>query len=370
MNRNNWYKIQNAEEVATPALLVYPERITHNIKRMIDIAGDVSRLRPHIKTYKNAQIVKMQQAYGIQKFKCATIAEAELLGQCEAQDVLIAMQLVGQNVQRYFELVKTYTTTKFSMLVDDLEHAKHLASIGHQNTIKVALWMDINVGMNRTGIAPQKQAKELYKFLSESESIQAMGFHVYDGHLRNPDFGQRKKQCDEGFQAVVRLRDELINDGVEVETIIAGGSPSFPIHALRSEVELSPGTVLLWDAGYGKLFPEIGMLPAAVLISRVISKPAEGTITSDLGHKSLASEMNFPRIQLLNAKNLEQISQSEEHFVFKTNDWSSYKIGDLIYSIPMHICPTVAKYQYLQVVESAQVVGRWKVGARGQKISI
>ncbi|WP_417362371.1 D-TA family PLP-dependent enzyme [Galbibacter sp.] len=370
MKEKNWYEIQNADAIATPALLVYPDRITHNIKRMIAIAGDISRLRPHIKTYKNAEIVSMQQAYGIQKFKCATIAEAELLGQCKAEDVLVAMQLVGQNVQRYFELVKTYTDTKYSMLVDDLEHARHLADITHQNGLKVALWMDINVGMDRTGIIPQEQAKELYQFLVEDMSIQAKGFHVYDGHLTGSDFEERKKQCNACFESVIQLRDELKAEGITVDTIIAGGSPSFPIHALRDEVELSPGTVLLWDAGYGKRFPEMEMLPAAVLFSRIISKPAQGTLTSDLGHKSIAPEMNFPRIELLNADNLKQISQSEEHFVFHTDDWGSYKVGDLIYSLPIHICPTVAKYQHLQVVKSAHVIGRWKVSARGQKISI
>jgi len=370
MEEKNWYEIQNADAIATPALLVYPDRITHNIKRMIAIAGDVSRLRPHIKTYKTAEIISMQQAYGIQKFKCATIAEAELLGQCKAEDVLVAMQLVGQNVHRYFELVKTYTDTKFSMIVDDLEHAQYLSSVGRQNGVNVLLWMDINVGMNRTGIVPNEKAEELYKFLCEDEFIQAMGFHVYDGHLTGSDFEQRKMQCDASFETVLQLRDALKEDGVNVDTIIAGGSPSFPIHALRDAVELSPGTVLLWDAGYGRRFPEIGMQPAAVLLTRLISKPFQGIVTSDLGHKSIAPEMNFPRIALLNADNLEQISQSEEHFVFNTDHWDSYKVGDLIYALPIHICPTVAKYQHLQVVKSAQVVGRWKVGARGQKISI
>src|SRR5690606_9264611 len=361
----NWYEIQNDHEIATPALLVYPDRITYNIKRMIEIAGDVNRLRPHVKTYKNAEIIRMQQAYGIHKFKCATIAEAELLAQCMAEDVLIAMQLVGQNVTRFYELVKTYPETRFSTLVDDLGHAKLLSDISCQNGLITPMWLDINVGMNRTGIIPDKSAQELYKYLSVNKHIQAMGFHVYDGHLRDSDFEQRKNQCYASCRSVLQLKEDLSAEGINVDTIIAGGSPNFPIHALRKDVELSSGTVLLWDAGYGKRAPEMDMQVAAVLISRVLSKPVEGIITSDLGHKSIAPEMNFPRIELLNAKDLEQVSQSEEHFVFKTNQCESYKIGDLIYGIPMHICPTVAKYQYLQVVKSAKVVGRWKVGARG-----
>src|SRR6187549_3602586 len=76
--RDRWYEIVNVEEVDSPALLVYPNRAEENIRRMIAVAGDVRRLRPHMKTHKLPEIIRMQLTYGITKFKCATIAEAEM----------------------------------------------------------------------------------------------------------------------------------------------------------------------------------------------------------------------------------------------------------------------------------------------------
>ena len=75
--------------------MVYPDRIEKNIQLMVEMTGTPEQLRPHIKTHKTKEIIEMQMAYEIHKFKCATIAEAELLGQCGAKDILVAIQPVG-----------------------------------------------------------------------------------------------------------------------------------------------------------------------------------------------------------------------------------------------------------------------------------
>ena len=95
-------------EIPSPALLFYPGRIQRNIDRMIAIARDVGRLRPHIKTHKSAEIIRMQMNSGIQKFKSATLAEAELLGKEKANNVLLAMQPVGPEIRQYLKTV-SYT---------------------------------------------------------------------------------------------------------------------------------------------------------------------------------------------------------------------------------------------------------------------
>ena len=80
----SWYAITNVAEVATPAVVVYPARVDENLRRMIARAGGVARLRPHVKTHKMPDVVRRKLALGITKFKCATIAEAEMLAQCRA----------------------------------------------------------------------------------------------------------------------------------------------------------------------------------------------------------------------------------------------------------------------------------------------
>ncbi|WP_396633182.1 D-TA family PLP-dependent enzyme [Maribacter sp. R86514] len=370
MANENWYSIDKTDGVISPSLLVYPDRIQHNIDLMISMTGNVNRLRPHVKTYKNANIINMQMAKGIQKFKCATIAEAELLGDCNAVDVLLAMQPVGANAQRFIELIKRYPNTKFSTLVDNSKTLFILSELAAYNNIKIPLWIDINNGMNRTGIIPDHDALELFTQLHKNEFLIAEGLHVYDGHLRNSDPAIREQDCNTAFEAVIDLKKNIENKKIPSPKIVAGGSPTFPFHCKRKDVDASPGTTLLWDSGYGNQFPEMGFLPAAVLFTRIISKPTTGILCFDLGHKSVAPEMPFPRIEFLDLKHSEQISQSEEHLVVEYDDLTIPKVGDAHYAIPRHICPTVAKYDTLTVIKENTVIDYWPVTARTQKSTI
>src|SRR5690349_9486235 len=108
--------LNKPDTIDSPALLLFPELIEHNIKTAIEMAGSVDRLRPHIKTSKSPEAIKVMQEYGIYKFKCATISEAEMLGMENAKDVLLAYQPIGPKLKRFIELFKRYPNTKYSCL--------------------------------------------------------------------------------------------------------------------------------------------------------------------------------------------------------------------------------------------------------------
>lgn len=366
----NWYEVKGVEQINTPCLLVFPERIEHNIGEMIRIAGSPSKLRPHVKTYKMAEVIQMQLEHGIDKFKCATIAEAELLANTGARDILLAMQPVGPNISRLFDLVSEFPDLDFSCLVDNSKSLDEIAKAAQNRNLGLGVFIDINNGMNRTGIAPGPEVVKLFMAIKNTPTLHARGFHVYDGHLRIPDLEERKSACAEALQPILGLRKELEDSGIEVESIVVGGSPTFPAHAHRDDIVLSPGTVLLWDAGYGTKFPDMNFQHAAVLLTRLISKPKKDQFCLDLGHKALASEMPFPRVKFLNTMDFEQMGQSEEHFVVSVNHPAHYEIGDMFYAVPMHICPTVAKYPQVHTVVDHKMTGKWKVAARDHKISL
>ena len=369
MKTMDWYEVEDVEQLNTPCLLVFPERIEHNIQEMLRIAGGPERLRPHVKTYKMAEVIQMQRKHGIESFKCATIAEAELLANTGAKDILLAMQPVGPNISRLFDLVSHHPDLQFSCLVDNSKSVTEIASAAQKRNLSLGVYIDINNGMHRTGIVPGPEVIELFTTIANTPLLHAKGFHVYDGHLRIPDFEERKTACESALQPVLDVKGKLENRGHQVQSIIVGGSPTFPAHAHRSDVVLSPGTVLLWDAGYGNKFPDMNFQYAAVLVTRLISKPKKDQFCLDLGHKALASEMDFPRVEFINTGDFEQIGQSEEHFVVSVKHRERYEIGDVFYAVPMHICPTVAKYPEVQVMRHGKVVDRWTVAARDHKIT-
>ena len=111
-------------------------------------------------------------------------------------------------------------------------------------------------------------------------------------------------------------------------------------------------------------------LLAAVLFTRIISKPANDLICIDLGHKAVASEMPQPRIKLIEVDNYEIMSHNEEHMVIRTNEGKRMKIGDVLYGIPYHICPTVDRYDKVSVVRNGMVVEQWNVEARTREITV
>jgi D-serine deaminase-like pyridoxal phosphate-dependent protein len=224
--------------------------------------------------------------------------------------------------------------------------------------------------MNRTGIVPGPEALALYQELAHLPGVTPVGLHAYDGHLHDEDFAVRKEKCDAAFQHVQALAQAILDSGLPAPVIVAGGSPTYAIHAARVGVECSPGTFIFWDWGYQQHLPEQSFDYAALLVTRVISIIDGERLCLDLGHKSVAAENPQPRVHFLNVPEATPVSQSEEHLVVKVADTSLYPLGTVFYCVPYHICPTVALYERVGVVENNTCIAQWKVIARDRKIMI
>jgi D-serine deaminase-like pyridoxal phosphate-dependent protein len=349
--------------------LLYSERIDENLRRMVEIVGDPKRLRPHVKTHKLPQIVARQVALGVTRAKCATIAEAEMSAAAGATDVLLAQQPVGPNVARLLALQRAFPQAAFSTLVDD---AGALAELGRQAQAAgttVEVFIDLDIGMHRTGIGPGA-AVELYRAICSTPGIRPGGLHAYDGHLHQHDATERAAACEASYAPVEKLRAELLAAGLPVPRIIAGGTPTFPMHARRGTIECSPGTTVLHDAGYGTKVPDLPFTPAAILLTRVISHPAENRLCVDLGHKSVAAEMPHPRAIFPALPEAQAVVHSEEHLVLETPRAKEFPVGTALYAIPWHICPTVNLHSEAWLVKDNRAVERWPIVGRQRRITI
>jgi D-serine deaminase-like pyridoxal phosphate-dependent protein len=151
---------------------------------------------------------------------------------------------------------------------------------------------------------------------------------------------------------------------------VAGGTPTFPVHALRNGVEKSPGTLILWDYGSNSSYKDLDFLYAAVILTRIISKPGKDLICLDLGHKAVASEMEQPRIMIFGLDNFRIVGHNEEHMVISTPEASRFRVGEVLYGIPKHICPTVDRYDYAVEVKGQLASLQWYIEARKRKITI
>jgi D-serine deaminase-like pyridoxal phosphate-dependent protein len=371
---NPHYVIRDTSAVFTPALVFYTDLIRQNIARAVEIAGGPVRLRPHVKTHKTREIARMELDAGILKHKCATLAEAEMLAQVGAPDVLLAYNMVGPNCGRLARLIRKYPGCRFSVLADHPAGAKQLSDALAAAETTVDVLIDLDVGQHRTGIAPGPAAAELYESFARLPGLRPGGFHAYDGHTHQESFNERQAAGLSGLEPVLALRQAVEKKGLPVPRLVAGGTPTFTTYARLDlpGLECAPGTCFLHDDGYGSRFADLaGFRPAALLLTRVISRPTPTRITLDLGYKAVASDPPAgKRCVLLNVPDYQPMLQNEEHFVVETPAAERFAPGDEVYAVPTHICPTCAMHQRAYVVEDGRVTGTWDIVARDRVLTV
>lgn len=367
------YEITNAENLHSPSLVIFHDLLVANLEEMIRIAGGPEKLCPHCKTHKTREIVQMQIELGINYHKCATIAEAEMLGEVGVAEVLIAYQMVGPNLNRLRQLVDKFSQTRFAVLVDNPESADQLEAALAGCDKKVGVLVDLDSGMHRTGIALGPQAIELCEMLLSLENVELDGLHFYDGHNRQADATERKIAVDTGWNQLLKFRDQLLLSGLPVKKIVAAGSGSFQILAAKSEPNLflSPGTTTFWDADLYERFPEMNFRPALGILTRVISCNRGGFLTLDVGHKSCAADQPAgKRLWFPTIPDAEELRHTEEHLVIKTANEGKLKLGDVVVAIPRHACPASAVHQFADLVKNKCGVQRWEIAARNRMLTI
>lgn len=366
-----WPAVGDIDTVATPALLVDADRVAANIRHMLaTVAGDPTRLRPHVKTHKMSAVVQLYCDAGIEQFKAATIAEAEMVARAGGADCLLAHQPTGRKIAQLAELVDTFPATKFSAIVDNPATVQALSNsfINHERPLE--LLIDVDCGMHRTGVPFGERLHAVRQQIVDLPSVSYAGLHVYDGHLHQPSLEARTAQVDAIDQAI---QQDL--HSFDSANVVVGGSPTFPIWAARmpesnagTHWQCSPGTMVFWDTGYASLFADMQYEIAAVLLTTVISKPGADRVCLDLGHKSVASEMGLEqRVVFPALPDARLVSQSEEHLVVHTEAAQQLSVGDALIALPRHICPTVALYPRAAIVRDGKLSGEsWQVDGKNR----
>jgi D-threonine aldolase len=367
------YQIRDTSQIITPALVVFRDQVRHNLQGMLRIAGDPRRLRPHCKTHKMAAVTRMELELGILRHKCATFAEAEMLADAGVRDIFLAYNLVGPNIDRAVRFLKKFPDARFMVTADHAAPVRQLGTAMVRAECSIGVLLDIDTGHHRTGILPDQKAEELYGVLLETPGIEPAGLHAYDGQNHQTDLAERQAAVDAVWQGAAALRDRLVARGWPVPRIVAGGTGSFPMLAKIDDpiLELSPGTTVFHDAGYRRIFPDLDFVPAALLLTRVVSRPTPDRLTVDVGNKAVASDPPAgSRLFFPDLPEAREVLHNEEHLVLQSELAGKYQPGDELLAIPRHICPTSALHKEAWVVENGEVVDHWTVTARDRWITV
>jgi D-serine deaminase-like pyridoxal phosphate-dependent protein len=365
------YDFACADRVLTPALIIYPELVDANIRatlRMMD--GDPNRWRPHIKTAKIASVIRQMIGHGIRCFKCSTTLE--LLTACEAgaDDVLLAFPVTGANARRAADIAVQFPAVRVSVLVESAEQA-----VAWQGA-SVGVFIDVNPGMNRTGISQERSDNILE--LTRQLGAQFRGLHYYDGHISASGTAKDGSTADAGYDRLIGIARMLSETGCEPGEVITSGTPAAP-YALRHAGlragpllhRVSPGTVVYNDMSSVEQLTGRGYVPAALVLTTVISHPAPGVFTCDAGHKAVSADAGVPTCRIAGHDEFTPLKPSEEHLPVDVSSAGQVPaIGSQLFLIPRHVCPTVNNFDEALMVVDGGIRGVERVTARGHEGAI
>jgi len=368
------YLIRRPEDLLSPSYVVFRPLVERNLATMLRIAGSPDRLRPHCKTHKMPAVVKLLLEAGIQRHKAATIAEVEMLADCGVRDIVLAYNPVGPNIGRVVAIKQRYPDLRLGVTADHPTPLAQLASALDAARMTIEVYMDLNPGRDRTGLVSGDDAYQFYRTIAETAHVQPAGFHIYDGHFHQSNPDERLAALLEKFRPIQALRDRIERSGIRVPKMICGGTPTFPVYATIDDpaIELSPGTCVFHDANYGEKFPDLEVFkPAALLFTRVVSRPKGDRVTLDLGTKSVASDPPMgQRVVFPAMPEGVQVLHNEEHLVVKTPNAGDFAPGDWLLGVPRHVCPCSALHKEAYVIEDGELAGTWPVVGRDRQLTI
>jgi D-serine deaminase-like pyridoxal phosphate-dependent protein len=240
----------------------------------------------------------------------------------------------------------------------------------------VGLFIDVNPGMNRTGI-PEEHASEIVELARAIEDAGKTfrGLHYYDGHLSSLELAERERIAHLGYDHLMRIVDAFVQAGIPISEVITAGTPAFPCSLSYDGFKdsafihrVSPGTIVYNDcSSLAQLPAEYGYRPAAVVVSTVVSRPSPGRFTCDAGHKTVSADAGVPTCAVLGQPGYSPSKPSEEHLPIDVMEGSGPAIGDLLYLLPRHICPTVNNFDHAVLVAGGRIVNIQRVTARGRE---
>jgi D-serine deaminase-like pyridoxal phosphate-dependent protein len=310
---------------------------------------------------------------GVAQAKCST--SLELATACEAGigDVLVAYPVVGANAARVREIAERHREARISVLVENP------AQVEAWTGAPVGIFIDVNPGMNRTGIEQDRIAGILdIVRAAEAARLEFRGLHYYDGHISGDDLGERAALAHRGYDRLMQIVEEVTRAGFHVGEVITSGTPAFPCAASYAPFRsasfvhrASPGTVVYSDmTSMNQLPAEWGYQPAAVVVATVVSHPKADYLTCDAGHKAVSADAGLPTCEVIGRPDLAPLKPSEEHLPIQVKGGTRPEIGEALYLVPRHVCPTVNNFDDAVIVEGNRVVGVERVTARGHEAAM
>jgi D-serine deaminase-like pyridoxal phosphate-dependent protein len=316
-------------------------------------------VRPHAKTHKSPRIARMQLDRGAIGLCCAKLGEAEVLADAGVGPLLVTTEIAG--ALKLSRLVALRARAEVTVAVDDMDVARALSDAMAAAGVILDVLVDVNVGQDRTGVAPDG-AGELAACVASLTGLRLRGIQAYEGHLQHV-YGEaeRRAQWRACADRMLAAREQIMERGLSVEIVSTAGTGTCAFAAELPEVsEVQAGSYPFMDCDYARVEGLPYELSLTVLASAV-SRQRGDTAVIDAGWKAISTDAGTPAVK--GRPELEYESKGDEHGGVRG---ARLAPGERIELIPSHCDTTVNLYDRYVCVRRGVVETVWPIAARGR----
>jgi len=359
---------QRLAEVDTPALVLELDAFEKNLRTLADaVRAYPVRVRTHAKTHKCPEVAKRQMALGAVGACCQKVSEAEAMVEGGIGDVLVTNEVIGAaKLERLAALAKR---AKLGVCVDDAGNVRDLDSAAGRAGTTLDVYVELEVGMGRCGVAPGEPALALARAIAAAPHLRFAGLQAYNGRAQHVRTLAERRALIERAAGQVRATRKLLADaGLACPTVTGAGSGTFMLEVESGAWdEIQPGSYAFMDADYAR--NEQGApLPrfehALFVLATVMSRAGDTRAIVDAGLKASSVDSGMPAVW--QRPGLAYARASDEHgFLEVAAGTAAPALGEKLLLVPGHCDPTINLHDWYVCVRRGVVESLWPITARG-----
>jgi D-serine deaminase-like pyridoxal phosphate-dependent protein len=348
------------ERVDTPALIVDLDALERNLDRMAAFTTRTAkRVRPHAKSHKSPLVARMQLDRGAIGLCCAKLGEAEVLADAGIGPLLITTEIAGE--PKTSRLVALRRRVDVMAAVDDMDVASALSDAMRAAGLVLDVLIDVNVGQDRTGVAPNA-AGELAACVASLAGLRLRGIQAYEGHLQHIyKEKERRVKWRQSADLMLEAIEQLKRRSLPVDIVSTAGTGTCAFAAELTEVtEVQAGSYPFMDCDYANV-EGLPYESSLTVLASVVSRQRGDTAVVDAGWKAISTDAGAPVVK--GRPELEYATKGDEHGGVRGARMTP---GDRIELIPSHCDTTVNLHDQYVCVRKGVVEAVWPIAARGR----
>ena len=365
----------------TPALILDRGKLEANAARMRERVAQLGvTLRPHVKTSKSIDVLRILSGGADIPITVSTLAESDYFFAHGVRDILYAVGIAPVKLPHVAQLIRGGCALR--VILDSVEAAEAVQAFGSGEGVTIEALIELDTDGKRAGVLPDDDLLiEIARRLSSGPGARLAGVMTHAGGSYSArTLGEFEAIAERERAGAVTAAARLRAAGFPIEIVSVGSTPT--VHyarTLEGVTEARVGVYAFGDLVQAELGTcTIGDIAVSVLASVIGHSRGHGRVLIDAGFLALSRDRGTADFRVdwgygavcdaVTGELIEEVrveSTNQEHGIITARegeiDWSRFPIGGRVRVLPNHACATAAAYDRYFVTDGGErVIDVWE----------